>query len=36
VWASDIGTIVDIRLGPDGFVYLSDTSSKTIFRIRPR
>jgi glucose/arabinose dehydrogenase len=36
VWASDIGTIVDIRLGPDGFVYLSDTSSKTVFRIRPR
>lgn len=36
VWGTDVGQIVDIRIGPDGFVYLSDTSSDTIYRIRPK
>jgi len=36
VWATSFGTITDIRIGPDGFVYLSDLTSRTIYRIRPK
>ncbi len=36
VWGHDVGRIVDMRIGPDGFVYLSSTSSRGIYRIRRR
>jgi glucose/arabinose dehydrogenase len=36
IWATNVGTITDIRIGPDGFVYLSDLTSRTIYRIRPK